>query len=335
LPDGRYSLSAQAVDRVGLKDRQSKGRVIDTRPPRFRWHTEYAAKFSTTEVMPEYEVREARPPVRIALHLRGRHGRSITFRRHRAHSSAHFVPRDRRGRRLLAGKYSLGGYVQDAAGNRRRLPRKVIRYVPPTGTRTFSRIERAGRRVALTFDDCNYVDAWDDILDTLHRHGLTASFFCPGQVLLSRTEQARRTYLEGHDVGAHGWDHALLTSHSYSDIVWRLKGDMSSWWKTAGDVAAPYFRPPYGGYNSTVLRAAADTGYERTVMWDVDSLDTQTSSPSEIAHNVIRDARPGSIVLMHVKPGTAAALPSILAGLRDRDLHPVSLTSLFRHGGYK
>jgi len=45
--------------------------------------------------------------------------------------------------------------------------------------------------------------------------------------------------------------------------------------------------------------------------------------------------RPGSIVCMHLTSQTAAALPSILNGLRARGYKAVSLPELFRAAGYR
>ena len=45
--------------------------------------------------------------------------------------------------------------------------------------------------------------------------------------------------------------------------------------------------------------------------------------------------RPGSIVVMHLRPQTAAALPAILSGLRARGYKAVSLPELFRAAGYR
>lgn len=71
---------------------------------------------------------------------------------------------------------------------------------------------------------------------------------------------------------------------------------------------APYFRPPYGAYDSEVLRAVG-------------------------ADRVLSHARAGSIVVMHTLDGTAAALPSIIGRLRKRGLEPVSLQELFDRTG--
>ncbi|MEA2460159.1 MAG: hypothetical protein QOH90_336, partial [Actinomycetota bacterium] len=105
--------------------------------------------------------------------------------------------------------------------------------------------------------------------------------------------------------------------------------------KVAGDSPAPFFRPPYGGWDSNVLAGAGAASYPRVILWDVDPQDWRRPPPSQITQNVLSHVRPGSIVLMHVLDGTATALPNILNGLESRDLKPVTLHELFRAGGLR
>ena len=110
--------------------------------------------------------------------------------------------------------------------------------------------------------------------------------------------------------------------------------DESIWWDVARNTPAPYFRPPYGAYDAKALRAAGDTGYSRTILWDVDPRDTRRPGSSVIAHRVISGAREGSIVEMNVLGETATALTRILRGLHRKGLRPVTLPVLFQSAGY-
>jgi peptidoglycan/xylan/chitin deacetylase (PgdA/CDA1 family) len=71
------------------------------------------------------------------------------------------------------------------------------------------------------------------------------------------------------------------------------------------------------------------------MLWDVDPRDWRRPPPSQIATSVVGRSRNGSIVLLHTLPGTAAALPEIITGLRNRGLGPVGLPELFRAAGYR
>jgi peptidoglycan/xylan/chitin deacetylase (PgdA/CDA1 family) len=93
-------------------------------------------------------------------------------------------------------------------------------------------------------------------------------------------------------------------------------------------------RLPYGGYNSQTLAAAGPAGFTCVILWDVDPQDWASPGSGVIAQRVLSNVRPGSIVAMHLKPQTAAALPAILRRLKARGYEAVSLPELFRAAGH-
>jgi peptidoglycan/xylan/chitin deacetylase (PgdA/CDA1 family) len=177
--------------------------------------------------------------------------------------------------------------------------------------------------------------AWRRMLGVLRRMQAGATFFCPGRQMLSSPRLVRRTVADGHAIGAHGWDHAVLAGRSWASVASRLRADASALWRIARDTTAPYFRPPEGALDRTTVSASGATGHPRVILWDVDPRDWTRPSPGTIVSSVVRKARAGSIVLLHTLPGTAEALPGIIAGLRNRGLEPVGLPALFRAAGYR
>jgi peptidoglycan/xylan/chitin deacetylase (PgdA/CDA1 family) len=69
-----------------------------------------------------------------------------------------------------------------------------------------------------------------------------------------------------------------------------------------------------------------------TVDWDVISGDAGQSDPQVIIHNVLRQTRDGSIIVMHSHggkaPATALALPAIISGLKARGFVFVTVQEL-------
>ena len=193
----------------------------------------------------------------------------------------------------------------------------------------------AGRRVALTFDDCNEHDAWNRILDTLAAAHVHTTFFCIGGNVVRYADMARKTVALGDAVGDHTWDHPDMTRLSEAQDRSQLERQADAWWRVAHVSSLPYFRPPYGAYNATTLAAAGSLGFARTIMWSVDPQDWRRPGASAIAADVLGAIRPGSIVVMHVQAQTADALPAILAGLRRRHLLQSSLPELFAAAGLR
>ncbi|HXJ64221.1 MAG TPA: polysaccharide deacetylase family protein [Actinomycetota bacterium] len=228
------------------------------------------------------------------------------------------------------GLYRARIVLTDEAGNRSESPFLPFRIQHPVTTTVVRGFTGVGNRIALTFDDCVFGDAWTSILNTLEARGLRATFFCASVNLDRNPAQARRTVADGMSIGSHTRDHPDLTTLSYDQIRTQLADDIDAWWRIAHATPLPLFRPPYGAYDSDVLRAAGDLGFVHTVTWDVDPQDWSDPGVGEIQTRVLSHAHAGMIVVMHVKPETAAALPGLLDALAARGYHQTALDELFR-----
>lgn len=340
VQDGRYVFHVVATDGVGNATDAVADVLVDTRAPTFAWRN----------VAPEPLLGDG--PVRLTFRTWDR-ARTLGVTLAVFDASGLLVERvsgisRERGLRtvpwdatypsgasVLPGLYRARLTVSDDAGNRRSSHLLPFRDHRPGHAGVFRRLDGSGRRVALTFDDCTFGDAWKRILNILRARDLLASFFCSGEELDNAPGLARRTVRAGHTIGSHGWDHAILTQVGYDGVRSRLAREQQAWWRLASGAPVPYLRPPYGLYDPTVLGAAGDAGYRRVVIWDVDPRDWQRPGASTISDRVLDAVRPGSIVILHTLPETARALPSILDGLEERGLREVSLARLFRAAGMR
>jgi peptidoglycan/xylan/chitin deacetylase (PgdA/CDA1 family) len=193
-------------------------------------------------------------------------------------------------------------------------------------------VETNAPLVALSFDDGPTPDgvAWASaVLRPSHAH---ATFFAIGGEIPGHEALIRGLLAEGHEVGNHSFSHVRMAMHSdafYDDEIMRtdvlLRG--------AGVAAPNLFRPPYGK-KLIGLPLALERHHYRMIMWDVeDPLDAQT--PQAYADAVVREARRGSIILMHVMYSgnriARAALPLVVRGLEARGLRIVTVGELLRH----
>lgn len=209
----------------------------------------------------------------------------------------------------------------------------------PAVPAAFEHGARSGSAVALTFDACTTPgrDPYDPrILEILDRLQAPATVFVGGG--WARTEPAALAAL-GRDplieLGNHTFSHPHLTRLPAASIREELARTQAEIAAVTGRVPT-LFRPPYGEYDAHVVRAAAAEGLT-TVEYDLPSGDPDPHvSANALVSWVLREARPGSIVVMHLNHPrfpTAQALPAIVAGLRARGLELVTVSELLRESG--
>jgi peptidoglycan-N-acetylglucosamine deacetylase len=186
------------------------------------------------------------------------------------------------------------------------------------------------KRVAFGFDDGPTGDT-RAFLEILERHHARATFFVLGSQIGGRGRILRDILRRDSEIGSHGLTHRDLKSagSTVTDREMRL---------TTRRVFAQtgfrpcVFRPPYGLFDDSTVGVARSHGMA-TVLWNVDSEDYTLPGSGQIARNVLRGVRPGSIVLMHDGGGrdraqTIKALRIVLRNLRRRGYDVVTVSQL-------
>ena len=330
VPDGPYVVAAAAVGADGVETTAEADVRIDTRPPAVRW-LGLEERPGAGALHARYHLADASPTVTLALEIQGSSGRPWARDRRSLAPGTYNEPLSLRapdGGSLAPAAYHVWLLATDDAGNASRSPIRPILVQYPVDTHVIRRVDGAGSHIALTFDDCNDGAAWTSILHTLEARHVQASFFCLGPEVQRHAAQARRALRDGDTIGNHTWTHAYLPDRSYADIQSEIERSTDVWWRLARTAPLPYFRPPYGGLSSDALAAIGSQGYSRVVLWDVDPQDWREPGVAAIVEGATGPARSGSIVLLHVLPETAEALPEILTRLHGRGLRPVSIVRL-------
>jgi peptidoglycan-N-acetylglucosamine deacetylase len=186
------------------------------------------------------------------------------------------------------------------------------------------------RLIALTFDDGPgpYTPV---VIDTLQRLHVRATFFVVGRALAEFGPATLQRQVElGLTVGDHTEGHANLTHLTPRDQRAQIADAARD--IVAADAPRPrLFRPPYGAFDDT-SRTLLRRARMLTVLWSIDSEDYRKPGVATIVRNVVSNARPGSIVLMHDAGGdrsqTIAALPQIVATLRRQGYRFVTVPRL-------
>lgn len=171
------------------------------------------------------------------------------------------------------------------------------------------------KTVALTFDDGPHEPNTAKVLDVLKKHDVKAAFFIIGKHIKGHEALMQRLVAEGHQIGNHSFSH-----HNLFDL-WSTK-------KITQDVqqcqnlieqyqSANLFRPPYG-VTTPNIRRALKTLNLRSIGWNIRSYDTSAGSISQVKDRIMKQLKPGAIILLHdrldLAPGLLEALIPELKG---------------------
>jgi peptidoglycan/xylan/chitin deacetylase (PgdA/CDA1 family) len=338
--DGEHVVEFYSVDNALNQEGAKSATVkIDTRPPRFTWKGLSPGLIRRTQpVVCRFKVDESTGPVTVSYEVTDQYGYHAVSKagleRTAGARNVQLTPRYKNGKGFAPGVYRVQFTVRDEAGNVTVSKRRSFRNHRAVSGGVWRRVNGAGRRVALTFDDGG-AGPWQSMLNTFKRYGMHGTFFPLGGYAAASPSLMRRTVREGHGIGVHGWTHTAMTRQSASAVQSEWLRNTAPWWSATGYSPVPYCRPPYGDLNGGTTAASAAIGYYRVILWDVDPQDWRQPGSGAIASHVLSRVRPGSIVCMHLTSQTAAALPSILSGLRARGYRAVSLPELFHAAGMR
>ncbi|KAL6232433.1 hypothetical protein BDW75DRAFT_242961 [Aspergillus navahoensis] len=155
--------------------------------------------------------------------------------------------------------------------------------------------------IALTFDD-GPSEYTPQLLDLLSRYGARATFFVLGDGAAQNPGLLQRIRDEGHQVGAHTYDHLSLSSLDYGGIASQMTR-MDEVIRPALSVTPAYMRPPYLDASELVLQVMRDLDY-RVISASIDTKDYENQDAEAIINTsfqlfVDQLNAGGNIVLAH------------------------------------
>lgn len=196
-----------------------------------------------------------------------------------------------------------------------------------------TRVATTDSVVALTFDDGPGHPYTDSVLRLLRAEQVPATFFVVGEAVARYPELTKRILEEGHELGNHSYTHRRLVLRSQSEIRTEVEATDSLLRATGAD-GRIYFRPPYGKRLVGLPWYLSRTG-RAMVLWSIEP-DSWYEQTDEMVRHVLQEARPGSIILLHVDLASRreerAALPEIISGLRAKGFQFVTLSELIARG---
>jgi len=196
-------------------------------------------------------------------------------------------------------------------------------------------VETEEKKCAITFDCAWGASDIPDILDILDRYHAKATFFIVGVWAEKYPDMVKLMAERGHELASHGYGHLHMNSIPEEKIAEEITRCSEVLEKLAGQ-KVKLFRPPYGEYNSKVVKTAKNLGYH-TIQWDVDSLDWKKEMTREnIFSRVVKRTGKGSILLFHNDtPHTRDVLSDILEALTESGFDFVTVSDLLLSEPYR
>jgi peptidoglycan/xylan/chitin deacetylase (PgdA/CDA1 family) len=193
---------------------------------------------------------------------------------------------------------------------------------------SFNSVHVDGPYIAMTFDDGPSAALTPKLLDLLAARHIKATFFVIGENVAEYPEIVARAAREGHEIASHSWSHPNLAKMSQEGVRSQLQRTDDAI-KSATGKSPTLLRPPYGSITERGKRWIHDEfGYD-IILWDVDPLDWKRPGPAVVRNRILKETRPGSIVLAHdIHPGTIEAMPSTFDELEAKGFKFVTVSEL-------
>ena len=149
-------------------------------------------------------------------------------------------------------------------------------------------------KVALTFDDGPHSVYTPQLLDGLNERGVHATFFVVGKNILGNEALLKRMETEGHLIGNHTYSHVKLSELDIARACAEVEKTNALICEVTGK-EPEFIRPPFGEW-----KKAMECSFEMIpVLWDVDPLDWTTKNTALVVERVLKDTKPGDIILLH------------------------------------
>jgi len=193
---------------------------------------------------------------------------------------------------------------------------------------TFNSVHVEGPYIAMTFDDGPSATLTLKLLDLLAAHHIKATFFVIGENVAEHPEIVARAAREGHEIANHSWSHPNFGKMGDESVRRQLQQTDDAI-KNATGKRPTLMRPPYGSITAREKRWIHDEfGYD-IILWDVDPYDWKRPGPAVVRARILKETRPGSIVLSHdIHPGTIEAMPSTFDELEAKGFKFVTVSEL-------
>jgi peptidoglycan/xylan/chitin deacetylase (PgdA/CDA1 family) len=185
-----------------------------------------------------------------------------------------------------------------------------------------------GPYIAITFDDGPNPETTPKLLKILEARNIKATFFMLGTNAAAYPDVVRAVAAGGNEIGNHSWNHPQLPKLTLAAADKQIE-DTSAAIEASTGKKPLYLRPPYGAMTPTLQQHLVQKYGITMIFWSVDPLDWKIRDAQSIYDQVMKQVRPGAIILAHdIHATTVAAMPRVLDALIAKGYKFVTVSEL-------
>ena len=184
--------------------------------------------------------------------------------------------------------------------------------------------------IALTIDDSPDVKTTSKILDVLNKYQITATFFPISNNIQGQEKIIQKMVREGHEIGNH-----LTKDEASIKLGDQFATELQKAHKILSDFTTINWLRPGGGWcNQQMVEIAQENNY-KIALGSVWSYDTHINSSQFATWFILKNTRPGSIIILHDIGDrgirTIATLETIIPTLQAKGYQFVTLSELINN----
>ncbi|MCZ8512020.1 polysaccharide deacetylase family protein [Paenibacillus filicis] len=175
-----------------------------------------------------------------------------------------------------------------------------------------------GKKVYLTIDTGGPLGDTKTLIKSLKDNGVKANFFIAGYNVKKDPDFVRQLVADGHLVANHTMTHTDMNLQTDEQIRGEIEDYAKLYKDVTGQEMQPYFRFPYGRYNTHILKLVSDMGYT-SVFWSTAMRDWEPrkNGAEDPYNDIMNNLHDGNIILMHQgSPENIEALDRIIKAVK-------------------
>ena len=175
--------------------------------------------------------------------------------------------------------------------------------------------------VALTFDDGPSCYT-EEILETLRRNEVCATFFVLGNKVEDYQEVLKKSVSYHNELGNHSYNHKWLSRLPINSLKEQIEKTQQVLQETLS-YQPKYLRPTYGSVNDRIRKNTE----LKIVLWTVDTKDWKITNVDRIIEKATTNIKDGDIILMHdIFERSSQALEEIIPILKEQCFQYVTIS---------